>query len=103
METAKLYVGNLPFSATDEDVRSLFGKAGEVQEVRLISDRETGRSKGYAFITFVDKTGATAALEQFNDYEYEGRKLKVDRARENAGGGGGGRGGRRSGGRERQY
>ncbi|MCD6055308.1 MAG: glycine-rich RNA-binding protein [Gammaproteobacteria bacterium] len=94
METAKLYIGNLPFTVSNDDVKALFGEAGEVEDVRLITDRETGRSKGYAFVTFVTENGATAALEKFNGYEYQGRALRVDRARPSTGGGGGGRGDR---------
>ena len=88
METAKVYVGNLVFGATEADISTLFSEAGAVEEVRLITDRETGRSKGYAFVTFAEEAGAEAAVEKFNGVEYQGRTLRVDRARPSTSGGG---------------
>ena len=98
MENAKVYVGNLPYSATEDDLRALFEPGGAVAEVRIIMDRETGRSKGYAFVTFETEEGATAALEKSGS-DYSGRAIRVDRARPSTGGrsGGGGGGGGRGG------
>lgn len=92
----KLYVGNLPFSATEDSVRSMFAQHGEVSSVAVITDRETGRSRGFAFVEMENADAAAAAL---NGYDMEGRKLVVNEARERQprsggyGGGGGGRGG----------
>ena len=94
----KLYVGNLPFSATEDEVRELFEKHGAVHSVALINDRETGRPRGFGFIE-LDDDAAKAAMETLNGYEMDGRALKVneanDRPRRGGGGGGGGGGGRR--------
>ena len=97
MESAKLYVGNLPFSATEDELRNLFAQAGDVSEIRLITDRETGRPKGFGFITMGSEDSATEAMDKFNGYDMGGRKLRIDKARPSTGGGGGGRGGRPSG------
>lgn len=87
----KLYVGNMSFSSTQDSLESLFSNYGEVQEVALITDRETGRPRGFAFITMEDN-GAKEAIEALNGSEFEGRSLVVNEAkpRENRGGGGGG-------------
>lgn len=87
----KLYVGNMSFSTTQDSLESLFSNYGEVQEVALITDRETGRPRGFAFITMEDN-GAKEAIEALNGSEFEGRSLVVNEAkpRENRGGGGGG-------------
>lgn len=87
----KLYVGNLPFSATEERVRDLFAEQGEVHSVNLITDRETGRPRGFGF---VEMENAEAAIKALDGVEFEGRQLKVNEARERTGRGGGG--GRRS-------
>jgi len=78
-----LYVGNLPFSATEADVRSLFEQHGQVDSVKLVNDRETGRPRGFGF---VDMPGADAqnAIQHMNGYEMNGRALRVDEARERA-------------------
>ena len=86
----KLYVGNLPFSATEDEIRELFSQHGEVQSVNLISDRETGRPRGFGF---VEMEGAEAAIEALNGQDFGGRTLTVNVAH-NRGGGGGGGGGR---------
>lgn len=89
----KLYVGNLPFSATEAAVNELFSKHGNVQSVALINDRETGRPRGFGFVE-MDDDGATAAISAMNGYNMEGRDLKVNEAQERpkrTGGGGGGR------------
>ncbi len=98
----KLYVGNLSFSTTEDDLRTLFAQAGTVSTVALIKDRETGSSKGFAFIEISTQAEAEAAIKQFNGYTLGNRELKVNIARPReetprrmGGGGGGGRFGRR--------
>ena len=91
----KLYVGNLPFSASEDDVRELFSQYGEVHSVSLISDRDTGRPRGFGF---VEMDNADEAAEALNGQDYEGRSLNVSEARERGGGGGGGGGGGHRGG-----
>jgi RNA recognition motif-containing protein len=92
----KLYVGNLPFSATETEVNEMFSKHGNVQSVALINDRETGRPRGFGFVE-MDDDAATAAIEALNGQDMGGRPLKVneaqDRPRRSGGGGGGGGGG----------
>jgi RNA recognition motif-containing protein len=93
----KLYVGNLPFSATDDSVRNLFSKYGTVEKVSLITDRETGRPRGFGFVE-MSNADASRAMQALNGADFEGRPLKVNEAqdRERSGGGGGGnRGGPR--------
>jgi RNA recognition motif-containing protein len=90
----KIYVGNLPFSATESQIRELFSKHGNVQSVSLISDRETGRPRGFGFVEMDD---TAAAIQALDGYEMDGRALKVNEAQDkprSGGGGGGGRGGR---------
>jgi RNA recognition motif-containing protein len=90
----KLYVGNLAFQTTSQDLQELFAQAGTVESAQIIEDRDTGRSKGFAFVEMSTDDEAAAAIEQFNGREVAGRMLKVNEARprENRGGGGGGRG-----------
>ncbi|NIW23825.1 MAG: RNA-binding protein [Gammaproteobacteria bacterium] len=90
----KLYVGNLPFSATEAEVSELFEKHGEVHSVALITDRDTGRPRGFGFVE-IDDGAAQAAIDALNGYEMNGRALNVNEARERPRGGGGGGGGRR--------
>lgn len=93
----KLYVGNLPFTATDEAVRALFSKHGTVEKVSLITDRDTGRPRGFGFVE-MSNADASRAMQALNGADLEGRALKVNEAqdRERSGGGGGGnRGGPR--------
>ena len=96
MET-KLYVGNLPYTAGDNDLRQLFSQAGEVKEVMLITDRDTRQSKGFGFVEMATQAEAEKAIQMFNDYDLDGRRLTVNIARPRTeggrGGGGGGRGG----------
>ncbi len=80
MET-KLYVGNLSYDTTEEDLRTLFSGAGTVTSVALIKDRDTGRSKGFAFVEMSTQEEAENALRQFNGYSLGNRDLKVDKAR----------------------
>jgi len=90
----KLYVGNLPFSITEDDLNQLFSQHGEVTSVSIITDRETGRPRGFAFVEMA--SGAEEAVRALNETEYGGRNLKVNEARprEESGRGGGGGGGR---------
>lgn len=89
---AKLYVGNLSFSTTEDQLRTLFAQAGNVASVALIKDRDTGRSKGFAFVEMASQSEAEAAIKQFNGYSLDNRQLKVNIARpkEDTGGRGGG-------------
>jgi RNA recognition motif-containing protein len=95
----KLYVGNLSFRTTQEDLRELFAQAGTVESASIIEDRETGRSRGFGFVEMASQEEALAAIEQFNGKEINGRNLTVNEARPRTeggggrGGGGGGRGG----------
>ncbi len=91
-----IYVGNLPFSATEDEVRSLFEAHGEVQSVKLISDRETGRPRGFGFVE-MEPQAANAAIEALNGAQLGGRSLRINEAAERGGPGGGG--GRRPAGR----
>jgi RNA recognition motif-containing protein len=93
----RLYVGNLPYKTTDEDLTELFSRAGGVDNVRVMRDQATGRARGFAFVEMVSDEDAQKAIEQFHEYELEGRALVVNEARPKEsggfGGGGGGRGG----------
>ena len=96
----KLYVGNLAYSTTQEAVRELFAQAGDVADVALITDRETGRPKGFGFVEMATEEGAQEAIRRFNGFTLDSRALTVNEARpreERSGGGGfgGGRGGSR--------
>src|ERR1044071_4760960 len=92
--STKLYVGNLAFQTTSEDLQELFAQAGTVESASVVEDRMTGRSRGFAFVEMSTPEEAAAAIEQMNGREVGGRALKVNEAkpRENRGGGGGGRG-----------
>jgi len=93
----RIYVGNLPFSASDHDVREMFAEFGPVDSVHLITDRETGRPRGFGFVEM--STGAEKAIQALNSKEMDGRRLNVNEARprnDEGGGGGGGRGQRQS-------
>jgi RNA recognition motif-containing protein len=90
----KLYVGNLPYSATEQSVREAFGKCGNVDSVALITDRDTGQSKGFGFVEMSSDAEAQAAIQQLNGTSFEGRQIKVNEAKPKAPGGGGGGGGR---------
>jgi RNA recognition motif-containing protein len=96
----KLYVGNLPFSATDDSLKEMFGQSGQVESARIITDRDTGRSKGFGFVEMSTEQEATDAIKKFHGMDFAGRALTVNEARPMAprDGGGGGRGG---GGRQR--
>jgi cold-inducible RNA-binding protein len=90
--TMKLYVGNLSFDTSSNDLQTLFAQAGTVESVSLIEDRETGRSRGFGFVEMQTKEEGAAAIQQFNGKEVGGRALNVNEAkpRENRNGGGGG-------------
>jgi RNA recognition motif-containing protein len=90
LQVTKLYVGNLPFSATDDAVRELFAKHGTVEKVALITDRETGRPRGFGFVE-MSNADASRAMQALNGADMDGRALKVNEAqdRERSGGGGG--------------
>ena len=94
----KIYVGNLSFQSTEDTIRELFTPHGEITEVSIVTDRETGRSRGFAFVTMPQDTQAQAAITALNGLEFEGRALTVNEARPRPTGGGGGRGGPRGGG-----
>jgi len=91
----KLYVGNLSFQTSSEDLQDLFGQAGTVESASVVEDRETGRSRGFGFVEMATKEEGEAAIQQFNGKDFNGRNLTVNEARprEDRGGGGGGRGG----------
>ncbi len=92
----KLYVGNLAFQTSSEELQQLFAQAGTVESASVVEDRETGRSRGFGFVEMATAEEGKAAIEQFNGKELNGRNLTVNEARprENrGGGGGGGRGG----------
>ena len=98
----KLYVGNLSFQTSSDDLQQLFAQAGTVESASVVEDRETGRSRGFGFVEMASKEEGQKAIEQFNGKEVNGRSLTVNEARprENRGGGGGGGygGGNRGGG-----
>src|ERR671916_1989866 len=94
----KLYVGNLSFQTSSEDLQQLFGQAGNVESASVVEDRETGRSRGFGFVEMSSNEEGQAAIQQFNGKEVNGRNLTVNEARPREdrggrGGGGGGRGG----------
>jgi RNA recognition motif-containing protein len=87
--STKIYVGNLPWRATDAQLTEMFAAHGEVIEARIITDRETGRSRGFGFVTMANNDGAQNAIRALNGNSLEGRALVVNEAREQQGGGGG--------------
>jgi RNA recognition motif-containing protein len=91
----KLYVGNLAFQTSSQELQTLFAQAGTVESVSLIEDRETGRSRGFGFVEMSTKEEGAAAIQQFNGKDLGGRALNVNEAkpREDRGGSGGGRNG----------
>ncbi len=104
----KLYVGNLSFQTSSEDLQELFGQAGTVESASVVEDRETGRSRGFGFVEMASDEEGKAAIEKFNGQEVNGRNLNVNEARpredrggRGGGGGGGGRGGYGGGGGNR--
>ncbi len=105
---SKLYVGNLSYNVTEEQLRELFSQAGTIKEIAMIMDRDTNRSKGFGFVEMTTQVEAQKAIEMFNEHELDGRRMTVNFARpkEDRGGsrggygrggyGGGGGGGRRN-------
>jgi cold-inducible RNA-binding protein len=100
--STKLYVGNLPFQTSEDDLQELFAQAGTVESVNVIRDRETGRARGFAFVEMANDNDAQNAIQRFHDRPFGGRNLTVNEARPQAPrgaggpGGGGNRGPRRS-------
>jgi cold-inducible RNA-binding protein len=96
----RLYVGNLPYSTTDQELTELFSRAGSVDNVRVMRDMATGRARGFAFVQMATDEEAQKAITEFHEYQMEGRALVVNEARPKPEGGGGrgfgGGGGRRS-------
>ena len=88
----RLYVGNLSFHTSEDALRDAFSQFGDVTEVRIVTDRETGRSRGFAFVSMADGRAATQAISQMNGAMLDGRDLRVNEAEERQQGGGGGRG-----------
>jgi RNA recognition motif-containing protein len=104
-QTMNVYVGNLPFSTSNEDLAAMFRRFGEVTSAQVITDRDTGRSRGFGFVEMADDDAARTAIEELNDSDIGGRRLTVNEARprqpRREGGGGGGGGYRGGGGRDR--
>lgn len=103
----KLYVGNLPFSATEDEIRALFEEYGSVVDLHIPMDRETGRPRGFAFVTLSTREHGEAAINNLDGQDMGGRSLRISEAQERAprgggGGGGGGGGDRRGGGGDRR-
>jgi|SRR6185503_6711736 len=101
----KLYIGNLAFGVTNEELAELFSQAGVCESAAVITDRDTGQSRGFGFVEMASSGDAQKAIQQFDGQDFKGRSLKVNEARDrdsggggNRGGGGGGRGGRGGGG-----
>jgi RNA recognition motif-containing protein len=97
----KLFVGGLPFSTSNDQLRNLFAECGEVASATVVTDRDTGRSRGFGFVEMATPEAADEAINRYNGRDYEGRRLQVEKAKSpSAGGGGrparaaGGRGGR---------
>jgi RNA recognition motif-containing protein len=100
----KLYVGNLPFGVSDKDLQDLFSGAGVCESASVVTDRDSGQSRGFGFVEMASSGEAQQAIQQFDGHEFQGRALKVDEAKERTdsrGGGGRGRGG--GGGRNSRY
>lgn len=92
----KLYVGNISWDTSEQDLEDLFAEAGTVESAKIITDRDTGRSRGFGFVEFSSQEEGQKAIEQFDGHDVDGRNLKVNEAKpreNNRGGGGGGYGG----------
>jgi RNA recognition motif-containing protein len=98
----KLYVGNLPYSAGEQDLQELFASAGKVESVNVMRDNATGRARGFAFVEMASDEDAQNAISQLNNYSFGGRNLTVNEARPKPQGAGGGFGGGRGGGGRRE-
>ena len=77
----KLFIGNLPYTATEEELKEAFGQAGEVSTVKIVTDRQSGRSKGFGFIEMASPEAAQAAIQKLNGAEYAGRTISVSEAK----------------------
>jgi len=91
-----MYVGNLPYEVSEEELQDYFSTHGEVKDVNIVMDRETGRARGFGFVEMVEVSGMEAAIKELDGQEFNGRSLKINEARprenrDNRGGGGGGR------------
>lgn len=86
----KLFVGGLSWGTTEAGLREAFAAFGEVTDARVITDRDTGRSRGFGFVSFADEASAERALEEMNGQDLDGRRIRVDFAQQRRGGGGGG-------------
>src|SRR5271157_4937049 len=98
---SKLYVGNLAYAVTNEDLTELFAQVGTVEKAVVVTDKFSGQSRGFGFVEMADQDGATKATETLNETDLKGRRIKIDQARDGGGpraGGGGRRGGRPGGG-----
>src|ERR1700751_5768974 len=95
---SKLYVGNLAFSVSNDDLHELFSQAGEVQSATVVTDKFSGQSRGFGFVEMTSSEEATNAIRQFNDTELKGRNIKVNEAKPREGSFGGGNRGRSGGG-----
>ena len=93
--SSKLYVGNLSFDSTEADLKDLFGRHGSVESVAVITDRETGRARGFAFVEMSEASGAQDAIRALDGTDFGGRSIKVNEAQDRRGGDGGGGGGGR--------
>jgi cold-inducible RNA-binding protein len=89
----RLYVGNLAYSVTEADLRDVFAESGDVTEVKVVLDRDTGRPRGFAFVEMANEGAATTAIKNLNGRDLQGRALNVKEAQERTGGGGGRGGG----------
>lgn len=89
----KLYVGNLAFQTTDQDLQALFSQVGSVESISLVTDRDTGRPRGFGFVEMGSRAEGEAAINKFNGTEVGGRSLTVNEAKPRENNGGGGRGG----------
>jgi RNA recognition motif-containing protein len=94
----KLFVGGLPFSTSNDQLRSLFAECGEVASATVVTDRDTGRSRGFGFVEMATPEAAEEAINRFNGRDYEGRRLQVEKAKSPSTGAGGGRPARAAGG-----
>ena len=94
----KLFVGSLSWDTTDEGLREAFAQFGEITEAKVITDRDSGRSRGFGFVTFSDDEAADKAIAAMNGFQLDGRPIRVDVAQDRRGGGGGGGGSRGGGG-----
>ena len=84
----KIYIGNLPFSSTEDELRTVFGQHGDVESVNVITDRETGRPRGFAFVEMADAAAASSAIKALDGSELGGRNLRVNEAEDKRRGGG---------------